>query len=535
MEFLTTLFMVWTLTFSQIIGLFPIGNILCKGTHSTYDFSTEPQVDVTVSSNNVVEQPVSENKADSKYDYPIGNYISLDLEGYASFDMPMSHYFYEETDSTSTQKLIRYALDDKRTKIIASYTTNISEQTDIPGYIVRDVIGIDTVTNNKQEEKYGDRTWMKVVSETQVNGLQPIVWYSTSSSGTSAVWFEALVYPQTLGAEFYQSMDAILSSVNVYSLGSTVFDTPTTGWYAENQQDDDTKGDSSGYRANTKANTVFKTRGGYIEGADIAADWNSMEIIIDGHKYKLPCDMSEFYDNGFKINDGKLIADDPSEHLIGVNSTYNIKITNDRGTVVRLTLLNDSELNVQTVNDCKAYKIEINADEQIDVNGGTTEKPKESEDTNESESTEATPNTDPNAVNEIYDDETGESIPIDEMTDEDWQRIVGMSKEEWLAKGQDTQKEEEDKPEKQSYEQPSAELSKEFEKEYAHEVILPGGITWDAYADDIVAYYGQSYLSKTSGNDNTVYLKWDDKDTKLVLRTGLLCDIKSISMSLLKD
>ena len=51
---------------------------------------------------------------------------------------------------------------------------------------------------------------------------------TTSSSGTSAVWFEALVYPQTLGAEFYQSMDAILSSVNVYSLGSTVFDTPTT-------------------------------------------------------------------------------------------------------------------------------------------------------------------------------------------------------------------------------------------------------------------------------------------------------------------
>ena len=89
MEFLTTLFMVWTLTFSQIIGLFPIGNILCKGTHSTYDFSTEPQVDVTVSSNNVAEQPVSENKADSKYDYPIGNYISLDLEGYASFDMPI--------------------------------------------------------------------------------------------------------------------------------------------------------------------------------------------------------------------------------------------------------------------------------------------------------------------------------------------------------------------------------------------------------------------------------------------------------------
>ena len=68
--------------------------------------------------------------------------------------------------------------------------------------------------------------------------------------------------------------------------------------------------------------------------------------------------------------------------------------------------------------------------------------------------------------------------------------------------------------------------------EHNHELILPGGITWGVYTDDLKSYYGMC----TQTNYTTVIqmLTWKSGNKQMIIRTEMVHNIKYVQLSCLE-
>lgn len=362
MQFLTKVLLVLSLIMPSLTPLSP----LTSSVESKYN--TKAPIEDTVSDNSVSDNTeiVSNNQVEKKY--KINNFLDADLEGFCTIGVPQSHFKIVESDSTYTKKNMLYK--DNRTKITMSYITKMDNETDIPGYITTEVAGVDTFTNDKQPEyhsvdKDGNPVeWMMVPSQNQEDNCNVYVWYTLSEDKTAAFWLKLKAVPESDDEELHEAINEMLDTYSNYFHNGTVFDTPDTGFYEGFVFNDGTVGDVGNYRRNDLAFQVFQTRGGYIEGADISADWQDLEIIIDRVKFKLPCEMQDFYDAGYVINDrSKTDAD------LQINKLYtsDIKVINENGTVVTVTVLNDSASDYKHVDNCKIMSISLDSSYFVDI------------------------------------------------------------------------------------------------------------------------------------------------------------------------
>jgi hypothetical protein len=406
------------------------------------------------------EQPViidEENtEEESPYSVTVSSFQTVDLEGYCTINIPLSHFTLDEVNSTKTYKQVNY-YDDK-TRLYMSYITGMESGTDIPGYICNEAAGVDTLTNDKVTEVYNEVEWIKVTADSKTeNGSTVYIWYTLNKKGDSAFWIKAVVAESSDDEVFFDVMTQTLNTYYLYVASGTLFETPTTGFYAT-YVPDDTVADDSEYKANnSNDNQVIASRGGYVVGADIANSWKKMEIIIDGTKFKLPQAFSDFIDAGFSINDSSVEM--VSDLDIDPGSTLNVRVMNDNGTVLILTCYNSNEASVVNAQNCNVVGIEIDASTFADITATDSE--------------------------EVYNEETANDSGA----------------------------------------------SRNAKDNYNHELILAHGMTWGAYVDDLISYYGTCEQDIDTDEQE---LYWSSETKAMTIRTGAIKGISYVKI-LCKD
>jgi hypothetical protein len=515
MHTITTILVVMSLIFSCYNPFLPLDVALNKATN-TNQVDKEPEVETP---------QVDEITEGSKY--KISSFTEYDFEGYCTLQVPASHLTLDNSVSTNTYK--RFVYKDSKTKLEASFVTDMGADTDIPGYISKEQAGVDTVTNDKSEETHGDNvTWVKIKADSRVDGMNVYIYYTLEHNqdkdSNSAFWIKALVAPDSDGEEFYEALSKTLDTYSYYAYWSSqVFETPDTGYYATIDTTDNTKADTSDYKKNDRANTVFADRGGYVEDADISENWESLEIIIDNVKFTLPCTMDDFYKAGYQLNSSNL-RDIDLQILYNNKATY--KLINDNGTVVTVTLRNGSGTETKYIDDCSIVGILVDRNEFVNIPKDDNEDDTETETETETEEETKT----------LTEDEIENAT----LTDEEYALKYGIYRDDERDMMDEDEIEDhlrdldDFEPEYVVNNNATGEISNDYEKDVhykSHIVILPGGVTWDVYTDDLLEYYGTPSQKIPWDKGESVRFVWE-KDTKYMRVTiGAISTIQSVELS----
>lgn len=421
--------------------------------------------------------------------YNIHGYSQYDLEGYCVIEIPSSHFEIQSSElNTQTQKYFKYK--DSKTRLLMGYVTNIKSDTDVPGYIVREVAGVDMVTNSKQTVTYGNEDWMMVPSTSPINGNNIVVWYKLAPNGKSAFWMKATKDTEIDEDEFTEVITGIINTYQMYYLGDYVFKEPTTGIYGDGKSDNN-ETTPDGYRKNDEGNNVFIGRGGFVNCPELSNSWKDMEFIVDGQKLSLPCTYMDLIDAGFKIHDSKITIDKE----IAAQRQQNVLMSNDRGTVINIQFDNQTT-GIIKITGCTVTGIEVDSSKFIaasEVDKDTT-----------SESENNTPNNDVSGGDENVDETLNEQ-------------------EEGVG---DTNDDDTNDDETSDNNESNTSDDGDGTSSVTHELILPGGITWDVYTDDLKEFYG-ACTSATLGNKD-VQLTFKNGNNMLIINIGALKGIKSV-------
>ena len=133
------------LLFSQMTPFTPLAYKLNNLNKKEVVDNTTNNENNAIDNTEITEDIGSDTEDDTKV--KVSNFITLDLDGYCTIDIPLSHFTVNESNSTSTYKQIDY--NDNKTRLFMSYITDMDTTADIPGYIAKEVAGVDTVTNDK--------------------------------------------------------------------------------------------------------------------------------------------------------------------------------------------------------------------------------------------------------------------------------------------------------------------------------------------------------------------------------------------------
>lgn len=587
MKFLTIMFTILTMSFSQLSGF---ATLAIRNLASTSS-SPEPITSVsntpteTQAVDNVPDGTVQEEGSSHK---EVGSFITVELEGYCTIEVPQTHFKDSPNYSSTTQKQFLYTDDKSRVRL--GFVTNLQDNIDVAGFITQEVAGVNIMTNDKQNVTYGDKEYVVVNSPDPINGLNVRVYYLERPG--SAFWARVEVAPDSDNEEFESALAAMFQSIQVYYLDSgSVFETPTTGIYETMEQESSPSDNQDRYTETSMYNTLFGDRGGYVEDADIPTNWTSMQMIVDGEKIQVPCTPQDLYSAGFRVNQSNLATDNDENYLLAALQTATVNFVNDNGTVIVTTIENESGTDRVKLDDCsitsilvdranftersqttftikeedvskdsetlqgftlneianitkttynrlddeeRAYVDEVRqnieegryknpdalygsdeaqemyTDEELEIlkNGGTLEE--------ETETEEASTET------ETSTEETSE----EEMESSESETEVTESETESATDEEST--EEESTESETSTEEESTENESESETtEVESTLILPGGITWDVYTDDLVAFYGSS-CTRTRMGDGDYLITYTSGDKKMELQMGLLQGIVSV-------
>ena len=438
------------LLFSQMTPFTPLVSKL-NNLNKTEVVEDEPPVQDTEA---VTETQPTEGEVETEeYSAKASNFITLDMDGYCTLNVPLSHFSVNDGNCTATYKQIDY--NDNKTRLYMSYITNMDTTADIP----KEVAGVNTVTNDKTPIAYGSYDWVKIKADHQEDDCNIYIYYTLSKDKTSAFWIKAKVAAESDDEKFNDIMTQMLNTYYLYAVSGTLFDTPTTGYYENYDNNNGTVADTSDYQANSNVNNVFQSRGGYVIGANISNDWKDLEIILDGTKFSLPSTVASFENAGFELNDLSVnVTEDNTRDLdVYRGQTKTLTYKNSNGTVVNLTVYNDDASEVRKFNECQVVAITIDADKFVDVVATDS--------------------------SEVYNDETAAS----DMT------------------------------------------ATNAKDNFNHELILPGGITWGVYTDDLKSYYGM--CTQTNYTTGIQMLKWKSGNKQMIIRTNTVHDIRYVQLS----
>lgn len=455
---------------------------------------------------------------------------TLDLDGYCTIKIPSKYFTVITEESTFTKKVIRYK--DKRTRLTMSYVRNMDRDADVPGYIVREEAGVDIVTNSKHDVEYESGTWTVVPAEKQINGENVTIYYideQNENDGTqSAFWIRANVYPDSDDEEFQEVLTAMLNSYNMYYLGKPIFEIPTTGYYADHDISSGTVADTSQYKDNTQEHTVFQTENqGFVLGAPISSKWTDMEIIIDDSLIKLPCKLQDFYDAGFKINDSKVKTDQVS---IMNGTTIKYEVANKNGTSVILTAINNSKSDRKTVYECDVVRLDIDTSNFLLVAGenetGSESENEVAEGENSSghEGSENGVKTEGNESGENTNEQESETTST-ENNDESTEESTEDSTE-----NTETSTDEEEEQSEANLGQASVPEHEYDGLAKDHKIVLAMGVTLNIYSTDLLAAYTDTGMETGSELDTAVFT-WRYENKTMIIKTGLIKNIKHITLS----
>lgn len=448
----------------------PLGMCMYKSATSTKDnTATDNTEDNTLSDSTEQATEVVEPSTEEA-DSNISTNYTVDIDGYATVNINNTMFTQVAELSSSTKQVWKY--QDQKTKITMSYITNLDSSLDIPGYMCKEVAGIDTLTNSKYEEDHAGKTWMIIPADKVIDDMNCTVYYVLDDDSVTAFWMLVQQAPESVSdPELNASIAAIMDSYNCYYSSSTVFKTPTTGYYKDKADKDNTVAkDTDQYLADSKDNTVHKTNDVGFTGAAISDDWEDMQIILDGVKYQLPNPLSTFLQGGYFLNDYYVIS---GKTEIDPAAQVDVQLLNNKGTTITATIINTSTNKARKAMNCAVIKLTV-----------------------------------------------------------DSAMFVPASK----AKKIKTGKEEDTKTAKKSSKKSSKKNSKKGSSKSKksstsdHEVIIAKGIDFDIYLEDLLSSFGDDCYYESLGDKMNQYT-WKNKDNSMVIITGPVQGIIKITLS----
>lgn len=453
-------------------------------------------------------------------EYKITGLLTVELDGYCTIDIPQSHWSLISSElTTSTQKFFKYK--DGKTRLLMGYTTDLSSQTDVPGYIVQELASVDMTTNNREEFNVGESTWTKVIAPQPIDDYNVIVYYKLSKDGSSAFWMRLTKDVSLDDTELNVVLDKMMSSYNMYYIEGNMFETPDTGVYSNVSDSNNT----DEYQENTFNNTVFAGRGGFVAGADISNNWQDMEVILDDVKIRVPCTVEFLLNNGYSIqNNGVDIGT-----KVNPNRTYNVDMINTNGTWITIEVTNSQLDASSALIDCPVTSIKIDSSKFISSDDVVANQTTTGNNIPDSEINSATPD---KVYTEPYEawglGENGEELPADEnqeATEEDTDDTDNSADETSIIENTETVVDDQ-----QSIDSAETVSLDEIQYLNGHGLILPCGVTWGAYRDDIKEAYGS--CEEANYNQGLKNLKFTSGNKTLSIVVG---DLKGITIVTLQS
>lgn len=438
-------------------------------TDSTEDNTLQ---DSTQQASEVVE-PSTED-ADSN----ISTNYTVDIDGYATVNINNTMFTQVAEMSSSTKQVWKY--QDQKTRITMSYITNLDSSLDIPGYMCKEVAGIDTLTNSKYEEDHAGKTWMIIPADKVINDMNCTVYYVLDDDSATAFWMLVQQAPESVSdTELNASITAIMDSYNCYYSSSTVFKTPTTGYYKDKADKDNTVAkDTDQYLADSKDNTVHKTNDVGFTGAAISDDWEDMQIILDGVKYQLPNPLSTFLQGGYFLNDYYVIS---GKTEIDADTQVDVQLLNNKGTTITATIINTSTTKARKAMNCAVIRLVV--DSAMFVPASKAKKIK-----------------------------------------------TGKETDTKTTKKSSSKKKSSSSKKKSSSSSKTSSSSSKKSSTSDHEVIIAKGIDFDIYLEDLLSSFGDNCYYESLGDKMNQYT-WKNKDNSMIIITGPVQGIKKITLS----
>ena len=448
----------------------PLGMCMYKSATSTKDNTvTDNTEDNTLSDSTEQATEVVEPSTEEA-DSTISTNYTVDINGYATVNINNTMFTQVAEMSSSTKQVWKY--QDQKTKITMSYITNLDSSLDIPGYMCKEVAGIDTLTNSKYEEDHAGKTWMIIPADKVIDDMNCTVYYVLDDDSVTAFWMLVQQAPESVSdPELNASIAGIMDSYNCYYSSSTVFKTPTTGYYKDKADKDDTVAkDTDQYLADSKDNTVHKTNDVGFTGAAISDDWEDMQIILDGVKYKLPNPLSTFLQGGYFLNDYYVIS---GKTEIDPAAQVDVQLLNNKGTTITATIINTSTNKARKAMNCAVIKLTV-----------------------------------------------------------DSAMFVPASKAKKIKTGKEADTKTAKKSGKKSSKKNSKKGSSKSKKSSTsdHEVIIAKGIDFDIYLEDLLSSFGDNCYYESLGDKMNQYT-WKNKDNSMVIITGPVQGIIKITLS----
>ena len=453
----------------------PLGICMYKSASNNKDNnvtdSTEDNTlqDSTQQASEVVEPSTEDADSDISTNY------TVDIDGYATVNINNTMFTQVAEMSSSTKQVWKY--QDQKTRITMSYITNLDSSLDIPGYMCKEAAGIDTLTNSKYEEEHAGKTWMIIPADKVINDMNCTVYYVLDDDSATAFWMLVQQAPESVSdTELNASITAIMDSYNCYYSSSTVFKTPTTGYYKDKAEKDNTVAkDTDQYLADSRDNTVHKTNDVGFTGAAISDDWEDMQIILDGVKYQLPNPLSTFLQGGYFLNDYYVTS---GKTEIDADTKVDVQLLNNKGTTITATIINTSTTKTRKAMNCAVIKLVV--DSAMFVPASKAKKIKTGKET-------------------------------------DTKTTKKSSKKSKSSNGKKKSSSSKKKSNKKS-------------STSDHEVIIAKGIDFDIYLEDLLSSFGDDCYYESLGDKMNQYT-WKNKDDSMIIITGPVQGIKKITLS----
>lgn len=299
----------------------------------------------------------------------------LELVGYGTIGYHAGSFKIDSSVSTDTNKVLVYK--DNKTRMTIGFVTGLSEKTDIPGYIMQKVAGVNSVTNDKEtlelpnysyKEKEGETEkealarqkykWVKIKADKEVDGQIVYVYYLLSKNGDHALWIRANIDKEFINGGYSRLVKNMLTTADIYYSGSTVFDTPNGGYY-ENNKPNDNKGTGQGnYKENTEDNKIYVGKEGFIKADDMPNNWDSLTIKIGEDKLSIPAVLSEYISKGYKID--TVMNSKSAKDKLG----YGLKLTDltlTKGNIsIDVDIMNNVKGEDKPLSDCRVVAVRLN-------------------------------------------------------------------------------------------------------------------------------------------------------------------------------
>lgn len=453
----------------------PLGMCMYKSATSTKDNTvTDSTEDNTLQESTEQATEVVEPSTEDA-DSNISTNYTVDIDGYATVNINNTMFTQVAEMSSSTKQVWKY--QDQKTRITMSYITNLDSSLDIPGYMCKEAAGIDTLTNSKYEEEHAGKTWMIIPADKVINDMNCTVYYVLDDDSATAFWMLVQQAPESVSdTELNASITAIMDSYNCYYSSSTVFKTPTTGYYKDKAEKDNTVAkDTDQYLADSRDNTVHKTNDVGFTGAAISDDWEDMQIILDGVKYQLPNPLSTFLQGGYFLNDYYVTS---GKTEIDPDTKVDVQLLNNKGTTITATIINTSTTKTRKAMNCAVIKLVV--DSAMFVPASKAKKIKTGKET-------------------------------------DTKTTKKSSKKSKSSNGKKKSSSSKKKSNKKS-------------STSDHEVIIAKGIDFDIYLEDLLSSFGDDCYYESLGDKMNQYT-WKNKDDSMIIITGPVQGIKKITLS----